>query len=163
MTWANPNTPNLPDYILFVQKAMAIDPLYLPSNSPFFQWTFDKALALVIQIPYQRLRWAPAEHQGAAGADYTLAVYNCAGHLLLETAQDQPGRDYFNKTRADLGLNHFSAGVAASTSDQSTSTSLATPDALHQLTIGDLGFMRTLYGRAYLSFQQDFGGIFGLS
>ena len=151
MTWANPNTPNLPDYILFVQKAMAIDPLYLPSNSPFFQWTLDKALALVIKIPC------------AAGADYTLAVYNCAGHLLLETAQDQPGRDYFNKTRADLGLNHFAAGVVASTSDQSTSTSLATPDALHQLTIGDLGFMRTLYGRAYLSYNQDFGGIFGLS
>jgi hypothetical protein len=151
MAWVNPNAPNLPDYILFVQQAMAIDPLYLPSNSPLFQWTLDKALALVIQVPC------------AASADYTLAVYNCAGHLLLETAQDQPGRDYFNKTRADLGLNHFSAGVVASTSDQSTSTSLATSDALHQLTIGDLGFLRTLYGRAYLSYNQDFGGLWGLS
>ena len=151
MAWANPNTPNLPDYTLFVQDAMGISVLYLPSNSPFLQWTLDKALALVIQIPC------------ASGADYTLAVYNCAGHLLLETAQDQPGRDYFNKTRCDLGLNKFAAGVVASTSDQSTSMSLATPDALKELTIGDLGFMRTLYGRAYLSFQQDFGGLWGLS
>jgi hypothetical protein len=151
MAWANPNAPNLPDYMLFVQLGMGIDPLYLPGDSPFLQWTLTKALALVIQAPC------------AAGNDYTLAVYNCAGHLLLETAQDQPGRDFFEKTRADLGLNKFAAGVVASTSDQSTSMSLATPDALKELTIGDLGFMRTLYGRAYLSFQQDFGGIFGLS
>jgi hypothetical protein len=151
MAWANPNTPNLPDYTLFVQDAMGISVLYLPSNSPFLQWTLDRALALVIQIPC------------AAGADYTLAVYNCAGHLLLETAQDQEGRDYFKTTRTDLGLNQFTAGVVASTSDQSTSMSLATPDALHQLTISDLGFMRTLYGRAYLSYNQDFGGLWGLS
>ena len=151
MAWANPNAPNLPDYILFVQQAMAIDPLYLPSNSPFFQWTLTKALALTINVPC------------VAGNDYTLAVYNCGGHLLLETAQDQPGRDYFDKMREKLGLLKFAAGVVASASDQSTSTSLATPDALHQLTISDLGFMRTLYGRAFLAYNQDFGGIWGLS
>ena len=151
MAWANPNTPNLPDYTLFVQDAMGISVLYLPSNSPFLQWTLDKALALVIQIPC------------ASGADYTLAVYNCAGHLLLETAQDQPGRDYFEKTREKLGLLQFAAGVVVSTSDQSTSTAFATPDALKELTISDLGFMRTLYGRAYLAYNQDFGGLWGLS
>ena len=151
MAWANPNVPNLPDYILFVTDIMQISPLYLPADSPYLQWSLDRAQNLVLQTP-------------CGGTEYTVAVYNCAGHILLVMATDQAGREFFEETRKKLGMLKFAAGVVASTSDQSTSTSLAVPDALKQLTIGDLDFMRSQYGRNYMSYSQDYGPtIWGLS
>ncbi len=151
MSWADPTTPNLPDYTLFVSGIMDIDPLYLPPESPFIQYALDRALALVICTPVNR------------GIEYTLAVYNCAGHIQIQITPDQDQRDYFKTQRKEYGLLRPSFGVVASTSDEATSTSLATPDALKQLTISDLGFMKTPWGREYLSYNQDFGGIWGLS
>jgi len=149
--WANPNVPNLPDFLLFVQFGMAIDPLYLPTDSPVYQWSLTRALALVINLP------------ACAGPDYTLAVYNCAGHVLITIAPDQEGRDYFECLREKLGLLKFAAGVVAATADQATSTTLAVPDSLAQLTIGDLDFIRSPWGRVALAYNQDYGGIWGLS
>lgn len=139
----------MPDYTLFVSGVMDIDPLYLPPDSPFIGYALDRAIGLVISV--------------IGGIDYTLAVYNCAGHIQYQITPDQVGRDYFRVKRQEFGLLKPSFGVVQSTSDQSTSASLAVPDALQQLTIGDLGFMKTPWGREYLSYQQDFGGIWGLS
>jgi len=154
MSWTNPNAPNLPDYILFVQDVMAISPLFLPADSPFLGYAFNRALGLVISMP-------------CGGIDYTLAVYNCAGHIQIVTTPDRAGRTQeagsFTVMRQQFGLLKPSYGVVSSTYDNGTSTSLAVPDALAQLTIGDLGFMLTPWGRDYLSYAQDFGGIWGLS
>lgn len=262
--WANPTSPNLPDFMLFVQYSMGIDPLYLPQTiaapaapaltagaagtlptepvyvwvtylsvygettpsaaasisvtgptgsvvvaspaaavnaigyniyaasaaggevlqnvspvaigaayeiaalatgtaappainttpSPFMGYAFWRAMGLAIRMP-------------CSGIDYTLAVYNCGGHILISTAPDQPGRSKedgsFTQARVGYELLKLSAGMVQSTSDNGTSTSLAVPDALKQLTLSDLGFMKTPYGREYIAYNQDFGDVFGIT
>lgn len=150
MTWANPNFPNLPDFILFGQDSMGIDPLYLPVNSPFYSYAFNRAMGLVNNVI-------------GGGIDYTLAVYNCAGHILLQITPDQTGRDFFMNARKEYALMKPAVGVVASSSDNGTSESLAVPDSIRQLTLGDLQFMKTYWGRSYLEYNQDFGDICGLS
>jgi hypothetical protein len=98
-------------------------------------------------------------------------VYNCGGAILVNTAPDVPGnlstglpaQTYFADLRASFGLNKPSYGVVQSTSDAGTSTTLAVPDGLANLTIGDLQFIKTPWGREYLSYAADFGGVFGLT
>ena len=155
MSWSNPTTPNLPDYTLFVQNVMGVSVVYLPATSPFLGYAFDRALNLVLQV-------------AAGGFDYTWAVYNCAGHIQIAITPDQVvsgvGYTYFQDMRKSLDILLPSFGVVSSSSDESTSTTLATPDALRNLTIEDLGFMRTPWGRTYLSYAQDYGPtIWGLS
>lgn len=149
--WANPYAPNLPDFVLFVRESMGIDPLLLPDGSFWFDVAFRTAVELCVSA-------------GCGGALYTLAVYNLGGHTLLRVAQDQPstgpmdpGRTFFRTERDRYGLLLPSAGVVQASSDETTSDTLAVPDQVAQLTIGDLQYMKTPWGRAYLSFAGDFG------
>jgi hypothetical protein len=166
--WANPNVPNLPDYILFVSGTMGINTVYLPVDSPFLEYAFNRALGRVFNNasgPYQG--WAVAPPVG--GIEYTLAVYNCAGHIQIMISPDQVGPDgtsydYFNKMREDGKLLHQSVGLTAASSDQGTAFTYAVSDAMRQLTISDLDFMTTWWGRQYLAYAQDFGPpTYGLS
>ena len=154
MSWANPNAPNLPDYTLFVQNVMGINTTYLPANSPFLGYAFNRAMDIVINV--------------LGGLEYTLAVYNCAGHIQLMITPDQvvSGTSYtfFQDQRKALDLLQPVVGLVASSSDDGTSVTNAVPDAMRQLTIGDLSFMRTIWGRHYLEYAQDYGpGVWGLS
>lgn len=156
MSWSNPNAPNIPDYTLFLIDGVGIDPVYLPSNSPFIGYAFNRALGLVINLP------------GAnSGIDYTLAVYNCAAHIQFKITPDQQvsGTPYtfFVEARKAYDLLLPVVGLVASTSDEGTSVTNAVPDAMRQLTISDLDFMKTPWGREYLAYVQDYGGIWGLS
>jgi hypothetical protein len=65
--------------------------------------------------------------------------------------------------RKDLDLLKPSTGLELSTSDQGTSFAYAVPDSLRQLTITDLDFYKTVWGRHWLAYQQDFGLVWGLS
>jgi|SRR6185312_7820034 len=151
MAWANPNAPNLPDFVLFVRDSMGIGVLLLPDNSPYFGYAFNQAMGLVLSIPT------------VGGIDYTLAVYNCGGHILIRITPDQTGRDFFIQARETYALLKPVSGVVNSSSDNGTSFSSSVSDALEQLTISDLQFFKTPWGREYLAFAQDFGGIWGLS
>jgi hypothetical protein len=151
--WANPNAPNLADYTLFVQFVMGVPMTppndVMPSNSPYLQYALNRARNLVIGVPT------------IAGSDYTLAVYNCAGHIQLTITPDVVvngvSRNYFDGLRKEFDLLKTVNGVLAATSDQGTSFNYAVPEALQELTIEALGFMKTTWGRTYLSFNQDFG------
>lgn len=153
MAWTNPNSPNLPDFLLFIRAAMKIPTGNLPDDAVWIEWAFAQALDLVLHVPC------------VSGLSYTLAVYNCGGHILVRIAQPSgpPGSTYFEGLRKQFQILIQAAGVVQSSSDESTSNSLAVPDALRQLTIGDLGFFKTPWGREYLSYAQDFGDIFGLT
>src|SRR5208283_1095634 len=97
MTWVTPNTPNLADYTTFVQNSMGISPTYLPTNSPWLSYALNQALNLVINVP-----------TSLPGADYTLAVYNCAGHIQLKITPDAVvsgiSYNFFANKRAEFGL-----------------------------------------------------------
>ena len=156
MSWSNPNAPNQPDYTLYLQNNVGIAPAYLPPNSPFITYALNHALRLVLNVP------------AVAGVEYTLAVYNCAAHVQLLVTPDQnvggtPYR-FFIEKRLEYDLLLPVVGLVASSSDEGTSVTNAVPDAMRQLSIGDLGFMKTPWGRMYLEYAQDYGpGIWGLS
>jgi hypothetical protein len=100
---------------------------------------------------------------------YTWAVYNLAGHFLVLFAQDDPtltppDNTYWQTLRTSMNLNSFVAGVIQSSSDVSTSQSLAVPDFVKNLTVADLGYLQTPWGRAYMAFAQAYGPtIWGLT
>lgn len=151
MSYANPTVPNLSDFMTFAYDVMQINVLFLPTDSPWFAPAFYRSRALVIRAPI------------ADGYEYTNAVYNGGGHILIRIAQDQTERTFFADKRREYGMLHLAAGLVAATSDESTSTTLAVPDALAQLMIGDLGFMKTPWGREMLEYNQAWGGLWGLS
>jgi hypothetical protein len=160
VSWSDPTSPNLPDYALFVSGVMDVSVLYLPPTSPFLAYAFDQALALVVAPGRRWWNWGS---QPPGGIGYTLAVYNCAGHIQIRITPDQAQRTFFVEQRTLYHINKPSFGVVESTSDEGTSASLAVPDALKQLTLGDLDFAKTPWGREYLSYAQDFGGVWGIS
>lgn len=142
-----------PYVIATLGTGTASPPTQNASGSPWPIYALQGALDRVILPP-----------PGMAGIEYTLAVYNCGGHLLLTMIPPQPGQPQFPEIRHKLGLEVGNFGVVQSASDQATSTSLAVPDALKQLTLDDLGFTQTIYGRRYLAYNQDFGpNIFGIT
>lgn len=153
MNWTNPTAPNLADFTSFVQNGMSIPTTALPADSPWLQYALDQAIALTLNVPC------------VSGLEYTLAVYNCGGHVLLTIAPDQTGQTYFATARSAQGFNLIGAevGVLAGSSDQSTSQTIAVPDSLRQLSFGDLQFLKTPWGRAWLAYGQDFGQAWGLT
>lgn len=135
---------------------MGVDPLYLPANSPFLGYAFNRALDIVFSVPT------------VSGYDYTLAVYNCAGHIQIKITPDQVvdgvQRQYFLGKRKEFLLLQPVNGTVSSTSDQGSSTTFAVPEGLENLTIQDLDFMKTFWGREYLAYAQDYGPtVWGLS
>ena len=150
------STPNLPDFLTFLYFNAQITQAALPILSPYPQYALTAAIDLVL---------CP----GAGGAIlYVLAVYNCATHLLLGIAPDQPGQNYFTNTRSGAGQGFAliapSTGIVAASSDKTTSSTLASPDWAKGLTVSQLGFYKTPWGRDYLAYIQSYGpSIWGLS
>lgn len=155
MAFANPSSPNLPDFLQFLADSVQISSAALPSDSPYPQYALDQAIALVLNP------------SGATypGVMYSLACYNAATHILLVITPDQTGQNWFANVRGNnsssippgFALNAPSTGLVVSTSDQGTSAGLAEPEWAKGLTVGQLDFYRTPWGRAYLSFQQSYG------
>lgn len=155
--WANPNVPSLGDYVLWIRGVVGIDPLNLPDGSPFFQYALNRALGIVLNIP-----------AGLTGLEYTLAVYNCATHIQIKITPDQVAqgvaRTYFLSKRSEFQLLQPVIGLPLSSSDNATSVTNAVPEAMRELTIQDLDFMKTPWGREYLMTVQDYGPtVWGLS
>jgi hypothetical protein len=155
MAWVNPAAPNLPDFTSFVQDSMGVPVSALPASSPWFGYAFNQAMALVIQVAT------------VTAIEYVLAVYNCGGHILIRITPDQPGQSYFQTLRGPgaggFNLSGFTSGIVSGSSDQGTSQTLVVPEGFKNLTFGDLDFVKTPWGRQYLSYAQDFGTIWGLS
>ena len=148
--------PTLAGFQDFLYGVMRVDPLYLPSTEPVIAYAFQVALAVVnpelrsVPIPW------PNGQPGRMSV-YVLAVYNLAGSNVIQFAQDQPGRDFFEKTREKLGIDKFAPGVVSSTSDSSTSTALLNPEFMKTLTLQNLQNLRDPWGRQYLAFAQAYG------
>lgn len=127
----------------------------LPADSPYPGYALDQAIALVLDPP-----------SGIAPVMYTLACYNGAAHILLAITPDQVGQIFFENARSKAGYSLAlpSTGLVQATSDQGTSASLSAPKWASHMTVGQLQFFKTPWGREYLSWQQSFGpNIVGLT
>lgn len=131
---------------------MGINTTVLPDNSPYIGWAFDVAIE-VVNLNFQCIQ----------GPIYLLMVYNLAGHNLITFAQDQPGQTFFKDTRKDFGIFAFTAGVVQSSSDEGTSTSLMVPDQFKNLTVNQLGLLKTPWGQVYMGYAQAYGTNWGIS
>lgn len=149
-----PSKPNIVDYLNFLQTQLQIPAAALPPSSPWPQYSLDIAIGFVPldPVPIALL--------------YTLAVYNCAAHTLLQITPDVPGQNWFATARSNQGYNlaNPSTGLVSATSDESTSVTLAQPEWAERLTVGQLDFYKTPWGRYYLSYIQSSGPtIWGLT
>ena len=154
------STPTLAGFQSFLYGIMGIPALALPSDSPVIAWVFNEALATV--NPLLCMISSPVGLPPVVDL-FNVAVYNLAADQLVNYAQDQQGYTYFDALREKYGLNSFAPGVVQSTSDESTSTTLAVPEALTKLTISDLQNLKTPWGRKYLMIAQKMGSNWGVS
>jgi len=131
----------------------------LPQDSPFWGWAFNVAVDIV----------SPRFLQVSCDI-YVLMVYNLAGSNLLNFAQDPPdapqyknGKPYFEYMREKYNILGPVSGVVQSAGDQGTSAGLEVPQALKDLTLADLQYLKDPFGRVYLQFAQRQGSLWGLS
>ena len=156
--------PTLAGFQEFIQNVMAVSATDLPPNAPVIAW----ALAFAIQIVNPQLRVVGGCGPPQAGLPqvsvYVAAVYNLAGDLVVNFAQDQQGRKFFDRKRKELNINGFVSGVVGAASDESTSTTMVVQEAAKNFTLQDLQSLKTPWGRMYLSLAQAYGpSIWGLT
>jgi hypothetical protein len=116
----------------------------------------DTALALSLEIVYLGIL-------DASPLYYDQAVYNLATSNLIELAQDQTGQTFFSALRTKFNILNFVPGLISSTADENTSESLLNPEFMKKLTIADLQYLKTPYGRAYLAIAQRIGSVWGMT
>jgi hypothetical protein len=106
-----------------------------------------------------------------ASSVYAIAVYNLAGHILVETAMDNPDAEpppdnaptFWADLRKSLGVGAAVYGIVQSSSDQGTSSSLMIPDVIKNMSLMDLDLMTSPWGRRYLQIAGQWGTIWGIS
>ena len=150
--------PTLAGFIWFIQNVMGITTANLPTTAPVIAFAYNLAVNTVnislANVP---------NNDPTQPTIYATAVYNLAGDMLINFAQDTPPSTFFADMRASFGCNSFVSGVINSTSDEGTSESMTVPEAFTQLTISQLQNLKTPYGRIYLGIAQSYGSLWGLS
>jgi hypothetical protein len=154
---------NLADYQAFIAAQMQIPTTALPPNSPTILTTLAVAKSLV-NPALCIADSCPDLSLGYIGPGiYEFAVYNLAGDLLVNFAQDQPGQTYFFDLRKSLNINNFVPGLISESHDETTGESLLNQEFMKTLTMSDLQRMKTPWGRQYLMFAQSYGTLLGVS
>lgn len=216
--FANPNAPNLPDYVSFLYGIVGLDPaqfitfqgqatngsttqLFGIASKPFNTTlagydcvdVTQGVTALIVSNDPTQVTFAPLANpvnvgdqylivpdigptslavalaivndqiNQASASLYTLAVYNLAADRLITYAPDIPKQSYFKDMRDKLKLTSISVGVPSQASDQGTAIGILNPEQLKFLTLRDLQYMKTPYGREYLGIAQVVGPIWGLT
>ncbi len=153
--YVNPGVPNVTDYYTFLTNQLGVTAVNLPSSSPWLTYALDQALDLVAQIVT------------TSQYDYTNIVYNCAAHVQIEITPDEPGLAFFTALRGPppSGFNIYGpiSGLISAASDNGTAQSNVVPEGMKRLTFEDLQFAKTVWGRRYLGYCQDYGSVWGIS
>jgi len=153
VAFSNPTVPNISDYILFIQQQMGIGPAFLPVDSFWIATTFNVAMEV-----------ANDQMNLVSPTLYTLMIYNLAGDRLVNFAQDQPAKTFFQTLRRKLHITAFYGGTVLNASDAGTASSALPPDSFKMLTLQDLQTLKTPWGRTYLAFAMQAGSaLVGLS
>ena len=147
--------PNTTDYLALIRGIMGIPLAALPDDALVIQYSFDASISGA-NLAFNALAMGQS-------TVYANAVYNLAGDMLINFANDQDGRTYFKDLRTRFNINNFQPGVISSSSDTGTSTSLLNPEFMKTLTLSDLQNLKTPFGRQYLMIAQAQGTLWGLS
>jgi hypothetical protein len=149
-----PTQPNIVDFLLFLATEVQIPETALPPTSVWPQYALNQAIAVVMNA------------NCTPGIIYTLAVYNYATHCLISVTPDTKPLNYFQNLRGKEGYGLIKpiTGLVAASSDESTSSTLNSPDWAKKMTVSQLDLMRTPWGRFYLNYAQSAGpNVVGLS
>jgi hypothetical protein len=144
--------PNQTDYTAFLYDVVGIPELNLPDTAAII----PTSLTVAMDIVSDGIKFASPDL-------YVLAVYNLAADRLLNFAPDLPGQTWFRDLRKDLKLLSPNFGVPSSGGDQGTAVSLLNPEALKNLTLANLAYLKTPCGRHYLEIAQAYGNIWGVT
>ena len=136
-------------FLAFI-RAQGITTADLPDASAYV----DSSMALAIEIVYTPM-------QAASPLMYDNAVYNLGMSNLVEFAPDQTGRTTFKDLRKNYNINGFIPGVVQSSGDEGTNTSMLVPDFMKNLTMADLQYIKTPWGRTYMGIAQRIGPLWG--
>ncbi len=143
--------PTLAGFQAWVRGTMGVPTSALPDGSPYFQYAYCVASAVVSR----QLCVVPLIYQ--------LAVYNLGGSNLVNWAQDVAPSTYWADLRTSLKLADFVAGVVQSSSDEGTSVGLTVPEQMQNFTVANLQQLKDPWGRTYLGFAQSVGSLWGIS
>lgn len=99
-----------------------------------------------------------------APRQYVEAVYNLAADRAVYLANDAPNQTYFKDLRESFRTSSPSLGVVSSASNQATSMGQINPKTLQELTLAELQYLKSPYGRRYIQIAQTYGdALFGVS
>ena len=144
--------PSATGFLAFVRGVMGLSPTTVPDASPSLAIAY--AFALSFANPFA---------QFVDPQTYAYLVYNLAADRLVRFALDL-GDGVLTQLRQTLRLDSPAPlGIVQGASDNGTSGSLMVPDALRNLTLSDLSYLQTPWGRLYLELAQQLGTIWGLT
>ena len=145
-------------FVTFIRHE-GINSTVLPDNS----MDIDTALALSIELVSDQL-------SQVSTIAYNDAVYNLGLHFIIELAADvsptviyKDNLPYFAYWRSTWKINSFTPGVLSASADEGTSMSLNVPEFMNRLTMGDLQFVKTPWGRRYMTWAQRIGSSWGIT
>jgi hypothetical protein len=144
MPFATPNSPNLPDFLVFLTERVQVPLNALAPGSVWPGYAFDEA-KLTVQCAW------------GVGVLYSIAVYNLATCLLFTIAPDIPNSTYFATQRTLYKIGVPITGLVVNTFDQGTGVSLVVPKWAAGLTPEQIALYNIPYGRAYLSYASKYG------
>jgi hypothetical protein len=177
--------PSLQGFTSWVYGTMGVPSSVMPTTSVYLQLAYDWATDVVLSssisgggldmVPsYSSDTPVPPPGTGLRNSPtvYAIAVYNCAGDILVRVAQDDPtampppenATTYWADLRNALGVNTFNYGWVTSAGDQGTSTGIEVLDQLKGMTLANLMQTATPWGRTYLAIAGQWGpNVWGIS
>ncbi len=151
--------PTLAGFQNFIINVMKIPSYALSLTDPSVGFSYGMAQNIVNPA----LNCIVSQSDPSQPTIYAVAIYNLAADFLVNSAQDTGTGTFFADLRATLNINAPVSGVLASTADTGSSSSYSVPQAMQNMTIGQLQSMRTPWGRMYLSIAQSTGSLWGVS
>lgn len=156
--------PTKEGFMSFLRGVAGIPVEALPDGAPVIDFAYCQSLTLALCL-YQAVGGACADQPSY----YAMVVYNLATHILVVYAMDDPNAEdpykkYWTILREKMGLNSFTPGVIQSSSDNGTSVSFMVPEWMNNMTMADLQYLKTPWGRNYMGLAQAYGPtIWGIS
>ncbi len=144
MAFANPSTPNLADFTTYCQN-QGVVASYTASDSEYFQWAFNWALAGAMTCPQM------------PSIIYVLAVYNFGVDRFIRIAQDDGQGTFYQDQRTSFSILTLRPGVVMASGDESTSNTLVVPDWYRTIPLSVQQQMKTPWGAEYVAYAQEYG------